>query len=147
MALVPDVSAILAQAFDNEDATYAESVIDAIAADEALVPTLFWFEIRNVLLMGERRKRIGPDRTTLFLSDLSLLPFVVDDLPREAATLDLARRYALTVYDAAYLELAQRKNLPLATLDQALIGAALDAGIALFNQTDGRRSGKSRAGE
>lgn len=132
MALVPASSAILAQAFDDEDARYAEAVIEAIGADEALVPTLFWFEIRNVLLMGERRKRITAARTSLFLSDLALLPFIVDELPREAAVFDLARRYSLTIYDAAYLELAQRKNLPLATLDHSLISAARDAGIAVF---------------
>ncbi len=70
----------------------------------------------------------------LIPADLALLPFVVDDLSREAAVLDIARRHTLTIYDAAYLELAQRKSLPLATLDHSLISAARDAGIALFNQ-------------
>jgi predicted nucleic acid-binding protein len=132
MAVVPDVSAILGQALDDEDATFAESVIAAIARDEAIVPTLFWYEIRNVLVMAERRKRIAAARTTAFLSDLSLLPFSVDDLPREASVLDLARRRSLTVYDATYLELAQRTGAPLATLDQLLITAAKKEGVALF---------------
>lgn len=132
MALVPDISAILSQAFDDEDAAYAEAVIKAIALDEAVVPTLFWFEMRNALLVGERRKRITPKRTTSFLADLALLPFDVDALPREAAVLDLARRHTLTVYDATYLELAQRKSLPLATLDGALARAAQSAGVAVF---------------
>ena len=136
MALIPDISAILSQALSDADATYAEAVIEAIADDEALVPTLFWFEIRNALVMGERRKRINAERTAIFLSDLALLPFVVDESPREATVLDLARRHSLTIYDATYLELAQRKNLPLATLDHALIKAAKDAGVVLFNQTD-----------
>lgn len=132
MAVVPDVSAILGQVLDDEDATFAESVIAAIARDEAIVPTLFWYEIRNVLVMAERRKRIALARTTAFLSDLALLPFSVDDLPREASVLALARRRSLTVYDAAYLELAQRIEAPLATLDQALSTAAKKEGIALF---------------
>ena len=132
MALVPDVSAILSQALDDEDASFAEAVIAAIAATDAVVPTLFWFEIRNALVMAERRKRISAQRTNAFLSDLVLLPFLVDDLPREASVLDLARRRALTVYDAAYLELAQRKDIPLATLDKALIGAAKREGVTLF---------------
>ncbi len=132
MALVPDVSAILSQAFDDEDAMYAEAVIEAIAADEALVPSIFWYEIRNALVMGERRKRLTPERTAAFLSDLALLPFGVDDLPREGIVLDLARSHTLTVYDAAYLELAQRKNLPLATLDGALAKAAVNSGVELF---------------
>jgi predicted nucleic acid-binding protein len=132
MAIVPDVSAILAQALDDEDATFAESVIAAIAGEEAIVPTLFWYEIRNVLVMAERRKRISAARTTSFLSDLALLPFVVDDLPREASVLDLARRRSLSVYDATYLELAQRRAVPLATLDRALVAAAKKEGVTLF---------------
>ncbi len=132
MALVPDVSAILGQALDDEDATFAESVIAAIARSEAIVPTLFWCEIRNVLVMAERRKRMVAARTTAFLADLALLPFTVDDLPREASVLDLARRRSLTVYDATYLELAQRCDAPLATLDQALMSAARKEGVTLF---------------
>ena len=132
MPVVPDVSAILGQALDDEDATFAESVIAAIARDEAVVPALFWHEIRNVLVMAERRKRITTARTTAFLSDLALLPWSVDDLPREATVLDLARRRSLTVYDATYLELAQRLGAPLATLDHALMAAAKKEGIALF---------------
>lgn len=132
MSVVPDVSAILGRALDDEDATFAESVIAAIARDEALVPTLFWYEIRNVLVMAQRRKRIAASRTTAFLSDLALLPFSVDDLPREASVLDLARRRSLSVYDATYLELAQRRDAPLATLDPALIAAAKKEGVALF---------------
>ena len=58
MALVPDVSAILALALDDEDASFADSVIAAIARSEAIVPSLFWYEIRNVLIMAERRKRM-----------------------------------------------------------------------------------------
>jgi len=135
MALIPDVSAILSQALDDEDASYAEAVIESIAADEALVPTLFWFEIRNALLMGERRKRITAERTASFLADLALLPFQVDDLPREGAVFALARRHGLTIYDAAYLELAERKQLPLATIDGALIKAAKKAGVVLFKAT------------
>ncbi len=134
MALVPDVSAILSQALDDEDATFAEAVIGAIANDEAVVPMLFWYEIRNVLVMAERRKRITVARSTAFLSDLALLPFAVDDLPREASVLDLARRRSLTVYDAAYLELAHRKDIPLATLDHALAKAARREGVTLFKR-------------
>ncbi len=138
MALVPDVSAILSQALDDEDATFSEAVIDAIAADEAIVPTLFWYEIRNALVMAERRKRINATQTTAFLTDLGLLPFSVDDLPREASVLDLARRRALSVYDAAYLELALRKAIPLATLDQKLINAAKREGATVFKRPSHR---------
>jgi predicted nucleic acid-binding protein len=132
MAVVPGVSAILGQALDDEDATFAEAVIAGIARDEAIVPALFWSEIRNVLVMAKRRKYVAPARTTALLSDLALLPFSVDSLLREASVLDLARRRSLTVYDATHLELAQRIEAPLATLEQALITAAKNEGIALF---------------
>jgi predicted nucleic acid-binding protein len=132
MALIPDVSAIISLAFDDEDGTYARAVVEAIAADQAIVPTLFWFEVRNTLLMGERRKRSTPEQTTTFLADLDMLPFEIDSRPREPAVFSLARRHDLTIYDAAYLELAQRKSLPLATVDRALIRAAAAAGVAVW---------------
>lgn len=138
MALIADVSAVLSQAFDDEYAAYAERVIEAIAKDEALVPTLFWFEIRNALLMGELRGQITAERTGQFLSDLALLPLVVDELPREVAAMALARRHQLTIYNATYLELAQRKNLPLATLDDALIKAAAAVGVTVFHPAEGQ---------
>ena len=133
MAIVVDVSAILALALDDENASYAESVVAAIAADEAVVPTLFWFEIRNALLMCEKRKRLTVRGTTSFLADLALLPFVVDDSPRELVVMDFARRFELRVYDATYLELAQRKGLSLATLDAALRSAARLIDVEIFS--------------
>jgi predicted nucleic acid-binding protein len=132
MALVPDTSAILSLAFPDEDAAYAKAVLDAIDADQAFIPTLFWFEVRNGLVIGERRGRITAKQTTSFLADLSLLPFEIDDQIREATVLSLARQQKLTVYDAAYLELAQRKNLPLATVDQALVRAGKATGVQVW---------------
>jgi len=132
MPLVPDPSAIAGLAFPDEDSRPALAVIEAIGADLAIVPTLFWFEIRNILLMGERRKRIAPHQTTLFLANLAVLPFEIDGQPHEAAVLSLARQHTLTVYDAAYLELAQRRNLPLATLDHALMRAAKATGVVVW---------------
>ena len=131
MAVVPDVSAVLGLALDDEEADFAESVIVEIASEEAIVPTLFWFEIPNVLVMAERRKRITVERSTAFLSDLALLPLVVDDLPREGAVMALARKRSLTVYDASSLELAQRRGIRLATLDKALAAAARKEGVLL----------------
>ena len=132
MPLVVDTSAILALACVDEDAAYAEAVIARVAGDGAVVPTLFWFEIRNALLMGERRGRIVAEQTRAFLADLALLPFEVDDEADEAGVLDLARRCRLTIYDAAYLELARRRRLALATIDEALIRAAKEAGVEVF---------------
>ena len=132
MALVVDASAILALALDEDDALYGEAVIDTIAADEGIVPALFWFEIRNALLMSERRKRFTPERTDQFIADLQALPIVVDTQPRWEATVGLAREHHLSVYDAAYLEIAQRKAMSLATIDSALTKAAGSASITVF---------------
>lgn len=132
MALVVDASAILALALEEDEGLYGEAVIDAIVADEAFVPALFWFEIRNALLMSERRKRITSERTDQFLADLKVLPIVVDAQPRWEAALDLARTHHLTVHDAAYLELAQRKAVSLATIDTALAKAAGSASLRVF---------------
>jgi predicted nucleic acid-binding protein len=132
MALILDTSAIMGLAFDDEDGQYARGVIDHIAADRAVVPTLFWFEIRNCLLMAERRQHTAMDQTTAFLADLEPLALEVDHHPQETIVLSLARRHILTVYDAAYLELAKRRNLTLATIDKALIKAAAAAGVAIW---------------
>jgi predicted nucleic acid-binding protein len=133
MALILDTSAIMGLAFDDEDGQYSRGVIDHIAADGAVVPTLFWFEIRNCLLMAERRRRTAMDRTTAFLADLEPLNLEVDYLPQEVIVMGLARRHTLTIYDAAYLELAQRRNLPLATIDHALARAAVAAGVPVWH--------------
>lgn len=132
MPLVVDTAAIISLAFPDENPSYAQAVIEAIAIEGAVVPTLFWYEVRNALLMGERRQRITPEQTHAFLADLGVLPFEVDDVLRETGVLDLARRHALTVYDAAYLELAQRRNTPLATVDQSLVRAATTAGVTVW---------------
>jgi predicted nucleic acid-binding protein len=80
--------------------------------------------LRNALIVNERRKRIEPERSAAFLELLGELPISLQPLPGDAAMLDLARRCKLSVYDAAYLELAVREGAQLATLDKALRDAA-----------------------
>lgn len=82
--------------------------------------------------MGERRRRIGQDQTAAFLGAVGDLPIEVDFLTNETAILALARQRGLTVYDAAYLELAQRRSLPLAAVDDALIRAATAVGTQVW---------------
>jgi predicted nucleic acid-binding protein len=89
--------------------------------------------------MGERRRRITADQTSAFLADLAILPFEIDDQPRETSVLALARKYKLTAYDAAYLELAQRKNMPLATADRALAKATKAAGVQPWQPAPNRQ--------
>ena len=96
------------------------------------MPAIWWFELRNVLLTGERRKGATPAQTDEFLEFVSTLRIYIDNLTNDHAVMALARRHRLTFYDAAYLELAQRESIPLATLDYALARAASAEGVALI---------------
>jgi len=99
----------------------------------AWIPSHWWLEVGNGLLMAERRRRITPAKVAEALSLVSALSFEEDDETAEqipVRTLALARRHGLTVYDAAYLELAQRRGATLATFDAQLMKAAKKEGIA-----------------
>ncbi len=132
MPFVLDASVTACWAFDDEDHPLAALAIERMRTDEAHVPALWWFEVRNILIVNERRGRLTVDHTATFLRALSRLGIAVDTSPDEAAILALARRHRLTVYDAAYLELARREALPLATLDSALAAAARAEGLVPF---------------
>jgi predicted nucleic acid-binding protein len=121
---VLDASVVANWCFPNEFHPTAEAAFRLIARETALVPALLWFELRNVLLIGERRNRLSESQTARFLRYVGELPIEVDRDPDDSFVLGLARTHRLSVYDAVYLELAQRKALPLATLDGALIKAA-----------------------
>jgi predicted nucleic acid-binding protein len=123
MALVKDASVVADWAFKEKHAT-AESAFARVRTEEAFVPALWWYELRNVLILGERRGRLTEQATARFLRRISRLRISLDRTPDEAAVMTLARRHRLTVYDAAYLELAQREALSLATLDDELARAA-----------------------
>ena len=88
------------------------------------MPALLWFEVRNLLLANERRRRITPAQTAAALNLLQGLPLQVDGQADSGAALQLARDHRLTVYDAVYLELAVRRRLPLLTFDSQLAAAA-----------------------
>ncbi len=124
MPFVLDASIAAAWALQDEDEPAARAALKRIAVDEAVVPALFWYEIRNILVVSERRGRITEAQTRQFLRSLALLPIAVDSGPEEERVLGLARHHKLTSYDAAYLELAQRESIRLASLDDALLRAA-----------------------
>ena len=136
MSLVIDASVVAAWAFEEERAI-AQLTFARVRTEEAYVPALWWYELRNVLVVGERRGRLTEQETARFLRDISRLRISLDRMPEEVAVLTLARRHRLTVYDAAYAELALRRNLPLATLDGALAAAARAEGISLVEQATG----------
>jgi predicted nucleic acid-binding protein len=130
--VVIDTSVVASWCFPDESDPVAATAFSLVATAQFTVPMLFWFELRNVLLVGERRGRLVEANITDFLGFLSDIRIEEDRTPHEAQIFSFARRYKLTIYDAAYLELAHRKNVALATLDHALIKAAKAEKIALL---------------
>jgi predicted nucleic acid-binding protein len=123
MSLVVDSSIALAWVYSDETTPAVMQVFERLCQSGAWVPGLWRLEVANVLEMGVRRKRHSADFRNTTLVDLSQLPIQTDGETNAQAwgsTLHLADRHHLTIYDAAYLELALRRNLPLATLDEEL---------------------------
>jgi predicted nucleic acid-binding protein len=132
MPFVIDASIAASWAFKDEGHAVATRALERLRTDIALAPALWWFEVRNALIVSERRGRITEVDTAAFLRGLARLGVTLDRAPDEAAILTLARQHRLTVYDAAYLELAGRSRAPLATLDSALAGAARTQRVPLL---------------
>jgi predicted nucleic acid-binding protein len=135
-AFIPDSSAALSWCFEDEATPETEALLNRLKAGEtALVPAHWPFEVGNVLVHAVRRRRIERAKQVQFIVQLRRLPIRVD---AESATqalqrsLVLAERHGLTVYDAAYLELALRMSLPLASFDQDLRKAAKAEGTLLL---------------
>lgn len=134
---VLDNSVVMAWYFEDEANAYTAAILESLAASEALVPTVWPLEVANVLLVGERKGRGTEARTSRFVALLGALPIRVDAATSQHALsviLTLAREQGLSTYDAAYLELAMREGVPLATQDKALRRAAEACGVALAEQ-------------
>ncbi len=132
---VIDASAVLAWCFEDEGGPEADALIEQVAAEGASVPGLWPLEIANGLVMGERRGRISQAESAAFVAMIEELPIVADQATGARAlhaTMSLAREHELTAYDAAYLELAMRLGVPLATGDRKLRTAAQRVGVALL---------------
>jgi predicted nucleic acid-binding protein len=137
--LVIDGSAILSFLLIDERKEAAEHVLDIFQKSSdwsVLAPSHFWMEVANGLLMAERRKRASPLDVADALQLLFELKIATDDETKEhcrGESLSLAREYNLTLYDAAYLELAIRRRAGLATLDRALQRAAHARGVRIIS--------------
>ena len=131
MPFVLDASVTASWCFDDESAHRADAAIDRLPHDHAVVPALWWFEIRNILVVNERRGRIDSADADMFLNDLARLPIRIERDPSERLVIGLARKHRLSAYDAAYLDLAVRLTTPIATLDRALADAARAEGLEL----------------
>ncbi len=132
---VLDGSVTLAWLFLDQQDPYADAIVARLPNLDMIVPRLWHLEVVNVLLVGERRKRCSQADTTQWLSYLAGLPITVDDSTEARAwsdTIGLARQHALTEYDAAYLELAIRHGVPIATLDLPLKAVAQALGVLIY---------------
>jgi predicted nucleic acid-binding protein len=118
--------------FQDQTDAESEAALEALADGEAFVPAIWPLEVANVLLVAESRRRLSRAETGRLAELLGALPIVVEEVPLRSATTDVlyrAREHGLSAYDAAYLDLAIRKGLPLATRDAALRAACRKAGV------------------
>jgi len=132
---VLDCSVAVAWCFGDELNDYTKSVLRELETAEAVVPAIWPLEVVNVLVQSERKGRLTAGRTAQFLTFLEDLPIRVDEQSTRRVFSDilhLARTERLTAYDSAYLELAARRGLALATLDKGLKRAAARLGVVLF---------------
>jgi predicted nucleic acid-binding protein len=133
---VVDASVTLAWCFEDEATPQTEAILDLLSDDTAVVPALWELEVSNVLLRGERRRRLTESQTARFVALLGQLPILVDSASVDMdAVLAVGRHHALTAYDAPYLVLAEREGVPLATLDAKLRSAAQAVGVPLIPDT------------
>ena len=127
----------LVESGKRSNQAYAEAVLKSLVDAEAMAPNLWRLEAANVLLSAEQRGELETADIERFISQLERLPIQVDPLTAYqgfSRTLSLSRAHKLSSYDGAYLELAIREGLPLATLDKNLVKAAKKAGVAVYLQ-------------
>ena len=132
MAFVLDASVSAVWALADESSPLAEIAASRLRSEIALVPPLWWYEVRNLLVINERRQRMTEGDSALFLELLSSYPIQIDPVEDEKTVFQFAREYRLSFYDAAYLTVAHRNSIPIATLDKDLKAAALEAGVPLL---------------
>ena len=123
MAFVLDCSVTLAWLLPDENGAAVDALADELARTTAVVPAIWPYEVVNALQVAQRRARIGDDDLIRVWSALAALPIEIEAVAKDhvfSAVAHLGRRLGITSYDAAYVELAARRKLPLATLDARL---------------------------
>ena len=136
-AFVIDSSVAMTWLFTDEATPQTAKLLERLESESALVPGLWFLEITNVISLAERKGRIAPAESGEFIRQLSQLGILVDAPLRDeifGEILPLCRAHQLTSYDALYLELVLRSQLPLATLDEALRKAAKKLGVKLLGK-------------
>jgi predicted nucleic acid-binding protein len=130
--LVLDASVALSWCFEDEGDPVSDRALEHLRSDEAIVPALWTLEVANGLVTAERRGRLDAESVARAGSLLLSLPIVVEPAVRSRpfmAIVPLARKHGLSIYDGAYLELALRRSIPLASLDRSLRRAARAEGV------------------
>ncbi len=133
-AFVLDCSITMAWCFEDESNDQSDKILESLRNATAVVPNIWSLEISNVLLQAKKKKRINDFQVASFIDALSALPIIIDASTSTRAMHSiflLANKTNLTIYDAAYLELALRENIPLVTLDKDLIRAARELDVSL----------------
>lgn len=131
-ALVIDASLALTWVLPDEASSHGDALLQRVATSGAVVPGLWYHEIANGLLMAQKRGRCTPAQRMAFAEELMQLPIEVESMTARIVLdgqIALAERFGLTAYDAAYLDLAMRRGLPLATQDKVMKAAAAKAGV------------------
>ncbi|MGD9504876.1 MAG: type II toxin-antitoxin system VapC family toxin [Syntrophobacteraceae bacterium] len=132
---VIDNSIVMAWCFEDENNGYAEAVLESLEVGSAFAPAIWPLEVGNVLLVAERKKRLSHASAVRFLDLLSGLPISVEQEPPDRMLreiLSLAREHELSTYDASYLDLAIRLDLPISTQDASLLNAARKCGAPIY---------------
>ncbi len=133
MSVVIDASAALIWCFEDEAPEAADALLDSFVASGMLAPMHWPLEIANVLWVSQKRGRLTEGQAKSFIALLQALPIEIDGETAARAfgeTRMLSERHALTVYDAAYLELAMRRGAGLVSKDRALLAAAAAVGVS-----------------
>lgn len=132
MPVVIDASMTMAWCFEDEATPGSDAVLQRLGGDIGVVPSLWPLEVANVLLVAERRGRLTEAQTARFMELLSQLPIEVDaDAADIDGVVEVGRRHDLSAYDSAYLLLAERRGIDLATRDRRLASAARVAGVVV----------------
>lgn len=134
MSFVLDCSVAMSWVFPDEASESTDQLRESLVDGRAFVPALWPIEVANVLLVAARRRRIDRTEWSRIARDLEVLPIVVDPVSTSRVwgeVLEIAHTHGLSAYDATYLELAIRMQLPLATLDRALAAAGHAAGVTV----------------
>jgi predicted nucleic acid-binding protein len=132
---VVDNSVVMAWCFEDESSNYADQVLERLALSQGFVPAIWPLEVCNMLLVAEKKNRIGEADSIRFIELLNQLPIIVEQESPERMTREifaLARTHNVSSYDASYLDLAMRKGLPIATLDKNLSDAARRSNVPLL---------------